>query len=107
MKKRQLIVCIIFLFLFGGLSGCITELPGEIIPTVGGTGTIVYNDFEGGFYGIIEDEGLKLDPINLPSEFKDDGLRVRFKAKLLPDVFSYHMWGIVAIILEIERIENQ
>ncbi len=104
MKKRQLIVYIIFLFLLGGMSGCITKPPVEKIPTVDGTGTIVYNDFEGGFYGIIGDEGLKLDPINLPLEFKEDGLRVRFKAILLHNVFSYHMWGKVAIILEIERI---
>ncbi len=91
MKKRQLIVCIIVLFVLGGVSGCITNPPEEKIPIVDGTGTIVYNDFEGGFYGIIEDEGLKLDPINLPLEFKEDGLQVKFKAILLHKVFSYHM----------------
>lgn len=104
MKKRQLIVCIIILFLLGGLSGCTTKPPGETLPIVDGTGIIVYNDFEGGFYGIIGDDGLILDPINLPLEFKEDGLQVRYKAILLLDVFSYHMWGIVAIILGIEQI---
>ena len=68
--------------------------------------TIVFNDFEGGFYGIIVDNGFepfnKLDPINLPPEFMEDGLRVRFKAKLRPDLYSFHMWGIMVKIINIE-----
>jgi len=103
MKKRLFIICIIFLLLFSGLGGC------TIKPIIEGTGTIVFNDFEGGFYGIIADNGFgpfnKLDPINLPPEFMEDGLRVRFKAKLRPDLYSFHMWGIMAEILEIERLD--
>ena len=89
------------------LSGCVTE---KLI--VQGTGTIVYNQIEGGFYGIISDEPIhiaryqtvNLDPLNLPDEFKEDGLRVQYTVRLRPGTLSYHMWGITVDILEIEKI---
>jgi inhibitor of cysteine peptidase len=77
---------------------------------VEGTGTIVYNDFEGGFYGIVADSCIPgypinhLDPINLPQEFKEDGLRVSFKVRLRPDLISFHMRGILVEILEINKL---
>jgi inhibitor of cysteine peptidase len=89
----------------GLLSGCILRKP-----IIKGTGTIVYNDFEGGFYGIETDFSIPkyptnhLDPINLPQEFKEEGLRVWFKVRLRPDLFSFHMWGIMVEILEIKRL---
>lgn len=89
------------MFICVGLSGCTV-----VKPVVEGTGTIVYNDFEGGFYGIVA-SGLpfhNLDPINLPLEFREDGLRVWFKVRLRPDLLSYHMWGIMVEILEMHNL---
>ena len=103
MKKGLLIVCIFFLLVFSCTNGCIEQIFKE------GTGTIVYNDFEGGFYGIIADEGFgffrNLDPINLPDELKEEDLRVRFKVRMLYGQVSFHMWGILVKILDIEKIE--
>ena len=53
-----------------------------------GTGRIQYNDFEGGFYGIVSDDGEHYDPKNLPDDFKEDGLRVGFKLKILENQSS-------------------
>jgi len=38
------------------------------------SGTIQYLPFEGGFYGIVEDDLRKYDPVNLESQFAVDGL---------------------------------
>jgi len=46
---------------------------------VSGTGAIIFLDFEGGFYGILSDDGEHYDPVNLSKEFQVDGLRVRFE----------------------------
>ncbi|MFX1378679.1 MAG: hypothetical protein ACFFA4_06260 [Promethearchaeota archaeon] len=65
---------------------------------VQGIGEIVYLSFEGGFFGIISDNGNAYDPINLPSEFEIVGLRVEFRGEIL-DLYSFHMWGRIIKIL--------
>ena len=98
MRKAPAIVtllCIVFLF------GCINEAGNRVSLL---KGTIVFNDFEGGFYGIIGDDGEHYDPLNLPPEFNEDGLRVRFEGIMRGDVASYHMWGHVIELTKIERL---
>lgn len=68
------------------------------------TGTVRYIDIEGGFYGIETDKGLKLDPVNLPSDFQKDGVRVRVQIEPLKDRISFHMWGTLVRIVAIERL---
>lgn len=69
------------------------------------TGTVIFLDFEGGFYGIFSDSGERYDPVNLSEEFRVDGLRVRFEVKILQDIGSIHMWGKVVSIRYIEKLE--
>lgn len=56
-------------------------------------GTVVYNDFEGGFWGIVGDDGTKYRPVDgLPDAVKTDGLRV--EATVEPtNTLSFAMWG--------------
>ena len=68
------------------------------------TGTIVFLSFEGGFYGIKGDDGRSYDPINLPVEFRKEGMRVRFEAKELRDRASFHMWGTIVELVHIEKL---
>ncbi len=56
-------------------------------------GTVKYINLEGGFYGIIADNGGKYLPLNLDDAFRKDGLRVRFEATPLTDVATIYMWG--------------
>jgi len=99
MDKRPLVfllsVTLILLVLNGSLAA--SE---EIIK---GTGTIRYIPLEGGFYGIVGDDGKNYDPVNLKEEFRKDGLRVRFEAKVRKDLVSFHMWGRLVEIIRIER----
>lgn len=103
MNKHLLIIGTIFLLIFGGLSGCLQK------SIIEGTGTIKYIDLEGGFYGIISDTSFfgfnSFDPINLPLEFQEDGLRVKFKARILWNQVSIHMWGLIVKIIEIEQLD--
>ena len=70
-------------------------------------GTIKYIPLEGGFYGIIADDGKKYDPINLDQNFATDGLKVKVQAKILKDVVSFHMWGEIIKIIKIEPSSPQ
>jgi len=121
-SKDMLITGILFIGLVL-ISGCIKETkespsetpvtkipastpPVEEISDISGTGTVKFLDFEGGFYGIISDNGENYDPINLSKEFQVDGLRVRYDARKRENMASFHMWGTIIEIINIERIEK-
>ena len=73
--------------------------------TISATGTIRYQDIEGGFWGIIGDDGIKYDPMELDSQFQKEGLRVSFKASPETDMMSTHMWGTIINLSHIEIIK--
>ncbi len=70
------------------------------------TGKVTRVQIEGGFWGILGDDGTKYDPINLPEEYKKDGLPVRFEVKNREDMASFHMWGQIVEIVKIENVTN-
>jgi heat shock protein HslJ len=72
-------------------------------PDITSTGTVQYIDLEGGFYGIIADDGTHYYPLNLPAEFALDGARVTFTAQQ-EDVATTAMWGIPVTILSMETL---
>ncbi|MBC8015221.1 MAG: hypothetical protein H7X79_05695 [Sporomusaceae bacterium] len=59
------------------------------------TGHVYYSTIEGGFYGIISDDGIKYQPINLPRKFKKEGLSLKFDAKLRDKAISFFQWGTI------------
>ncbi len=80
------------------ICGCLGE---PEPPTVSGSGTVQYIDLEGGFYGIVADDGTRYLPLNLPEEFSEDGLAVEFTGYLREDVVSIQQWGTPLEITEI------
>ena len=82
------------------LLGCFNEGPEYVT----GTGSVVFNSFEGGFYGISDDNGNHWDPGNLPEQYKVDGLRVLFKA-IVTDETTFHMWGRTVDLVSIRRLK--
>jgi hypothetical protein len=68
------------------------------------TGTVRYIGIEGGFFGIASDDGNHYDPINLGSQYKVDGLRIVFMARILSGMASVHMWGIIIEIAWVSRL---
>jgi hypothetical protein len=71
------------------------------------TGIIKFLDFEGGFYGIVGDDGRRYDPENLDRSFRVDGLRVRFTVRVIQDRFSVHMWGTPVSIVSMQKLVQQ
>jgi len=67
-------------------------------------GTIVYKEFEGGFFGIITDDGNKYKPVNLPVNFQRGGLRITFEGKLNADLVGIHMWGKLIEIINMKEL---
>ncbi len=101
---RKILRPIIFLVLamtIMALAGC----AGAGKDVVSGTGAVRFIDLEGGFYGVIGDDGKNYDPINLGQEFQEDGLRIRFEAKIREDIASTHMWGTLIEITKIEKLK--
>ncbi len=106
-KHTSILFGCIILFCVGSLLGFLVITgANESDDIASDTGKIVYLDFEGGFYGIEADDGSKYDPINLPPKFMAKGLRIKFKAKILRDRESIHMWGEIVELLYINYDDN-
>lgn len=61
-------------------------------------GTVVYQDLEGGFFGIITDTGDQLLPTNLPAQYEIDGLKISGTATPQTDMVSTRMWGTMVSV---------
>ena len=69
-------------------------------------GTIQHFSFEGGFYGIVTNEGKKLLPMNLPEDFQKTGLKIRLKGRLITDMMTMNQWGSPFKIIEISSVDK-
>ncbi len=104
------IVCLGLLAVGGGCqrasSGAPKAVPSGAVSTPPRvvTGTVRHIEVEGGFYGIVTDDGTNLDPVNLPEEFQKDGLRLEARVVPLRDGVSIHMWGTPVRIIEFKRL---
>ena len=105
-----LVVCLTLLIALGA---CQSSPPAarEAAPVTGAgeesqvvKGTVRHIDLEGGFYGIVTDDGTNLDPVNLPEEFRKDGVRLQARVVPLRDRVSIHMWGTPVRIIEFKRL---
>lgn len=68
------------------------------------TGTVKRFDLEGGFFGILAEDGAQLYPTNLPTEFQRDGLRIRFDFEKAA-VFTIHQWGTPVSVTNVEKAQ--
>jgi hypothetical protein len=84
-------------------AGCIAQETGLEITSYG---TITYIDLEGGFYGFIAQDGAQYLPLDLPDEYKQDGLLVDITGVIDTDVMTIQMWGQPLRILSITKHEG-
>lgn len=66
-------------------------------------GIIRYHELEGGFYAIQSTDGETYNPINLPEEFRQDGLPVRAQVRIRGDMMGIHQVGPLVEIVEIRK----
>ncbi|MFX0008218.1 MAG: hypothetical protein ACFFA7_01285 [Promethearchaeota archaeon] len=102
-EKKQLNFTLILLIIGTCLGFIIVSfMYGSNNKYIFGTGEIKYYPDDGGFYGIISDDSIHYEPINLPNEFKIDGLRVLFIFKLPNEATTYHLWLKIVEIIDIK-----
>jgi hypothetical protein len=101
MLRRMVLVLLIGCILS---SGCLGGPQRGEDTVFSGKGTVRIVPLEGGFFGIVSDDGHNYYPINLPDKYKVQGQRVRFVAKLRGDVITIHQWGTPIEIIEIEAL---
>ncbi|MAT55861.1 MAG: hypothetical protein D6816_07605 [Bacteroidetes bacterium] len=63
--------------------------------------TIVWNDLEGGFWGIIDENGNEWLPVNLPEQLKSNGKKARLMIRESEEG-SMFMWGTPVKVLAFE-----
>ena len=66
-------------------------------------GTVKHFSYQGGFYGIEGDDGKTYKPVDMTSNFKVEGARVKISAKPIEKKLLLSGWGIPIKILKIER----
>ncbi|MFB2726757.1 hypothetical protein ACE02H_04745 [Shewanella mangrovisoli] len=73
-------------------------------------GTVRYMNLEGGFWGIIADDGQKILPKNLPQDYRKDGLRLSFTAQEITGMMTIQQWGTLSSLSDITvigQVESQ
>jgi len=70
------------------------------------TGQVYYGTMEGGFYGIIGDDGVKYQPTNLPRKFKKEGLSLTFDITIKDSMVSAFQWGTIVELANVSEIKN-
>lgn len=61
--------------------------------------TVKWIDLEMGFYGLVDQNGNKWLPINLPQRMQQNGLTVNVKVQVLHDAVTTNMWGTAVELL--------
>jgi len=93
----------------GGSNGVVNQAPGggtngQFTRAVSGKATIRHVTIEGGFYGLVTDTGERLLPIQMSSEFRQDGLRVRYDGAADDNQISVYQWGALTKLTSIEKL---
>ena len=70
------------------------------------TGTIVYKNLEGGFYGFISDDGSHYTLRNLAPEYKQNGLKISVKGQVLTDIMTITQFGDVFEVSTVKVVDR-
>lgn len=81
------------------LAGCSLYGPGDAELVF--NGHVAYVTLEGGAWVLVSDAGETYEPLNLPAEYREEGLRVRVEAEVRDDRVSLLQIGP---IIEIKRM---
>ncbi len=68
--------------------------------------TVRFINLNGGFWGVIDDEGRQWRPLEIPRELQRDGLSVMVRFVVAKEDFSVFMWGQPVQIMEYHLAED-
>lgn len=86
------------------VSGCIASETDQVLTF---SGKIQYIDLEGGFFGFTTEDGKQYLLLDLPEEYKKDGLQVQVSGVIDTDVMTIQMWGEPLRIQSIKLISEK
>lgn len=100
-----LLLLLTFLTACSGPASAGSSRPQPALPAnqVEFSGKVVLKQLEGGFCGLVAEDGQRYDPVNLPVEFCQDGLAVHVRGERIEGGVSFRMWGKQLRIDSIER----
>lgn len=75
-------------------------------PEYSATGQVIWNDLEGGFFGILTVDGAKYQPINLPDIYTYPGVTVNITFSKPTDLVTMQMWGAPIEIRSISAVRT-
>ncbi len=93
----KIFIWVSFTFIFFGCTHTDPNTPSQP-STISGQGTIVQTDQEGGFYGIVMDDGIGYRPINLAPRFQIDDLKIHFEGELVSGKMGIDMWRKIKLM---------
>lgn len=100
--KSSFFLLLLLLVLYSSLASAAQQnSPSE---TFHRTGQVYYANIEGGFYGIVGDDGIKYQPTNLPRKFKKEGLSLKFDAKIKNSGVSLFQWGTIIELSNVNEL---
>lgn len=70
------------------------------------TGTVVFKELEGGFYGLDSDDGKKYMPHGMDKSLLKNGMKVRVKGHIMTDMMSFQQYGEMLKVVESEMIDD-
>ncbi len=84
-----------------GVGSCTSD---AMSPEVERIGVVSFVEVEGGCWKIVHDN-TSYEPVHLDPDYRIDGLRVEFSARLAPDLGSFCMVGTLVEITSIGRLD--
>ena len=66
--------------------------------------SVTFQNFEGGFYGLVTAKGEKLLPMNLPEKYKVVGTILRVKGQPIKGMETIQQWGTPFKLTDIELV---
>ncbi len=97
---------LVFLFLTFISNTTIAAQPTPPPTTFHLTGQVAYSAIEGGFYGILGDDGVKYQPTNLPRKFKKENISLKFDAKIKDSMVSAFQWGTIVELSNVSECKT-
>ncbi|MGL1958181.1 MAG: hypothetical protein OCD00_12780 [Colwellia sp.] len=67
--------------------------------------TVKYFSFEGGFFGLVSKNGVKLLPMNLKKNYKIDGTILKVIGHVDNDIMTIQQWGTPFNITAVELVK--
>ena len=67
-------------------------------------GTVVFEQLETGFWGIVDEKGQQWRPVNMPNQLKVEGAKVDIRAIEAEEEISIFMWGTPVKIVSFHTI---